>query len=685
MRRSPLRDALETVADSDGSNLQPLAVLVQAVRPSRAERKRGEAPRFTALLQLIEHQDDLREGLSRYVHRYFGGKAIGRTLTDAGMPSGTFWQELQQRLTYKVLPYQPAPDTLDHALINAFFQEGDADWVSALPDGEVARLLALLGVDGIDARDRHGLLMQELFFAAKVLALRIAGRAFDGEVLRMVPEHANFNSPFVRLEDALDHYLDRLRLGEASRRPDDPERVPVLVLLDECHTAIADAYRNSALLGITFRVNQHLVLMERMLRRLRAVLGAIAPPSEIDGRTALARMLKEVVRISSGRTRVGAFIKESTQVVAREITQHTGRKGEQYITTNRREYLAMLRSALGGGAIVAAACMLKAWYGSLDGSLFFHAFLYSMNYAMAFIAIYLLHLTLATKQPAMTAATIAQALDEGRRDGGVQYDALAELIARVWRSQFIAFVGNVAMAFPVALALAYGWNALFGQELLAHKSEKMLHELDPFGSLAIPHAAIAGVFLFISGLIAGSITNASIHRNVPLRIQEHPALKMVMSERWRQRIARAYEQHAGGVISNFWFGVFMGSVGAMGAFLGLSLDIRHITFAAGNLGLGLVGLDWTATLYTVIASVLGIGLIGLFNFTVSFALSLTLAMRSRGVPFAELLPIAWAVHDRFRKEPRSFFLPPAGDNAATRAVNSAAPDGQKADRGLTER
>jgi len=276
---------------------------------------------------------------------------------------------------------------------------------------------------------------------------------------------------------------------------------------------------------------------------------------------------------------------------------------------------------------------------------------------MAFIAIYLLHLTLATKQPAMTAATIAQAVDEGRHDRRRDYSSLAELVARVWRSQFIAFVGNVAMAFPVALALGYGWNLLFGPDLLAHKSDKMLHELDPFTSLAVPHAAIAGIFLFLSGLIAGSISNASIHSNVPLRIQEHPLLKLVMSPGWRQRLAGSYERHAGGIISNFWFGVFMGSVGAVGTFLGLALDIRHITFAAGNMALGLVGADWQVTAYTITASILGIGLIGLFNFLVSFSLSLSLALRSRGIPVAEARPIVAAVLARFRRNPLSFFLP----------------------------
>ncbi|MBK7945429.1 MAG: hypothetical protein IPJ85_09040 [Flavobacteriales bacterium] len=338
MRRSQLRGALEAIAHSDGSDVEGLAVLVQAIRPSRTERNRGENPRFLALLQLLEHQEDLRVGLSRYVKSYFGPKAIGRTLTDAGMPSGSFWHELRQRLTYKVLPFQPPPETLDHALINAFFQESDADWVSALPDDAVARLLELLGIDGIDARDRHGLLLQELFFAAKVLGLRIAGRAFDGEVLRMVPEHASFNSPFVRLEDELDRYLDQLRMGTVSRRADDPARTLVMAIIAECQEAIADAYRNTERLGITFRVNQHLMLMERKLKRLELVLGAIAPKADLDGRIALARLLKALVRISSGRTRVLGFIKDSTQVVAREITQHTGRKGEHYITSTKREH-----------------------------------------------------------------------------------------------------------------------------------------------------------------------------------------------------------------------------------------------------------------------------------------------------------------------------------------------------------
>ncbi|MBK9175453.1 MAG: recombinase [Flavobacteriales bacterium] len=659
MRSVPLRAVLESIAGYDGDDVDLLAALVRVLRPTRAQRARGEVPAIAALINLLRHQDDLRDGLAAYLRRLLHAKNMTRTFADAGMPSGSFWHELRERLTYKLLPYQPGEDSMDHVLINAFYQEGDADWMDDVPMDQAMELAGLLGVGHDTAPRQEDPVLNDALFAAKVLGLRIAGHAFDAEVLRMVPEHAHFESPFVLLEDRLDGYLDGVRLGTVSRSADEPLLRETLELVSRCHALIAEAYANAAEFGITFRVNQQLLLMERMLQRLERVLLFVAP-RDADRRREAVDLTRELVRISSGRNHVGAFIERSTQAVALEVTQHTGRKGEHYITSSRSEYQALLVSALGGGAIVAVACMLKAWYGSFQGSLFFHAVLYSMNYAMAFIAIYLLHLTLATKQPAMTAATIASALDAGRKEGASQrYEVLAGLIARVWRSQFIAFVGNVFMAFPVAVLLGLAWNLSVGHELLAHKSDALLQELDPLTSLAIPHAAIAGVFLFLSGLIAGSVTNASIHRHVPLRIREHPLLKITLSERWRTRIARWYEQHAGGVISNFWFGVFMGSVGAVGAFLGLSLDIRHITFAAGNMALGLVGADWQVTAYTVFASILGIGLIGLFNFTISFGLSLTLAMRSRGVPVAEILPMLNAVRSRFQDDPRSFFLPPA--------------------------
>lgn len=658
--KSPLRQVLETIALYRGDDTELLARLVQTIRPGKVARSKGEVPQFDALLSLLEHDDVLRQGLAEYLDRLLEGKRSSTTLLDAGMPQGGLWSELRERLIYKVLPYQPERNTLEHILVNVFFKPQDGEWVRGLDPLKCVRFLDLMGGVGLDQLPVHSFWIQELLFTAKALALRIAGRAFDSGVLRMVPEYANFESPFVALEAEVDQYLAALRNGEVSRDRNEPAHKHVLVLLGQGEALVERAFRNSAKYGISLRVNQDLMLLERMLVRLEAVLSTIAVDPKVDGRLAAVDLVKRLVKNSSGSTRVLGFLDRSTQIIAREITQHSGRKGEHYITSTRSDYLKMLRTALGGGSVVAFACVFKAWYSSWDVSLFGHAFLYSLNYAGAFITIYLLHWTLATKQPAMTAATLATALDQAKeRRGGDRYEALTDLMARVWRSQFIAFVGNVFMAFPVGIALVYGWNALFGGELFAHKAPKLIHELDPFASLALLHAAFAGVFLFISGLIAGSATNRSLHRRIPQRIEEHPALKLALSEATRKRLAGYYERNYGGVISNLWFGVFMGSLGTVGIIVGLPLDIRHITFAAGNLALGLVGGGWQISTYALVVSILGIGLIGFINFIVSFSLSLGLAMRSRGIPYRELLPIGRAVWTLHRQEPRRFYFPPA--------------------------
>lgn len=656
---------LKAIVAYDGVEVDLLSRLVVAIRPTKGERAKAIHPQVDELIALLKADPELAVGLSTYVMRLVHGKRFYRVIIDQGMPGEAFWYELRRRLAYKLLPNQPEKGTIEHVLTNVFFREGDAEWVGSLDMARCIELLELLGGRGADQWKHDDAPVVELLFSAKVLGLRISGKAFDSGVLRMVPEYENLLNPFVALGDALNEHLVGVQQGTISRRADEESNRHVNVLITHCQELIDRAYRNSSKHGMGFQVNQRLVMMRHMLERLAVTLDALAIRPDRDGRADTVDLVKQLIRFNTGSTRVLGFVDHSTQVMAREITHHTGRAGEHYITTTLAEYARMFRSALGGGFVVAFACVFKAWMGTLDSSLFGQATLYSLNYALAFITIYLLHLTLATKQPAMTAATIAATLDRGRGlPEQEHYDELALLLARVWRSQFVAFAGNVFMAFPVAVALACGWSFLFGPDLFAHKSPKLLGELDPFLSLAVPHAMLAGIFLFLSGLISGSVVNRSIHLRIPERFEQHPVLKLTMSDRMRARFAKLYAEHAGGVISNFWFGVFMGSIGVVGVILGLPLDIRHITFAAGNLGLGLVGAAWQVDTYTVVAAILGIGLIGIFNFVVSFGLSLALAMHSRNVPFTDLVDIGAAVWERFKRAPLSFFFPPRKEVAS---------------------
>ncbi|MNL70358.1 Site-specific recombinase [compost metagenome] len=71
----------------------------------------------------------------------------------------------------------------------------------------------------------------------------------------------------------------------------------------------------------------------------------------------------------------------------------------------------MFRTALGGGFVVGILCIIKILLSKVDTSFFGYAFIYSMNYAFGFIAIYILGFTLATKQPAMTASALIKSLE----------------------------------------------------------------------------------------------------------------------------------------------------------------------------------------------------------------------------------------------------------------------------------
>src|SRR3546814_10538998 len=90
-------------------------------------------------------------------------------------------------------------------------------------------------------------------------------------------------------------------------------------------------------------------------------------------------------------------------------------------------------------------------------------FVYSVNYAAAFVVMYIFHFSLATKQPAVTAHRFARSIEEAGASKRVE--ALAEIVVRTFRSQFVALVGNLLIVVPVALLIA---DLMFAQIGRAH-------------------------------------------------------------------------------------------------------------------------------------------------------------------------------------------------------------------------
>jgi site-specific recombinase len=587
---------------------------------------------------------------------------FSRLLTDSGILNDNhFLSEIKKRIFEKFLPFQPEKGTLQFVLNQVFYLSTDPIWINKIPYDQIVVIYELLGFKDIYGNIKEETPFSEIVLAMQILAQRMSGRALENDVIKMVPEYSNLESPFLGFEKELNQ-LEQIIRTNNYHYINSSELVykQLLLLHKQCNGFVDKAFLNSSKYGISLTVNQSLLRIRQQLIRIKELLPLIVVESNEDKIRNSTLILLKLIRYNCYRNNIRKLFLESTQLISYEITQHTAKSGQKYITDGYKEYFTMFYKAIGGGFIVGFLCLFKLLFSKVDTSAFGHAFLYSFNYAFGFIVIFLLGFTLATKQPAMTAATIAQTLDEGMKNKNQvkdKHNLFAKLFARIFRTQFIAFVGNVLFAFPISLFLIWFFDFSLGTNLAEAKAEKLITDLSPIHSLAIIHAAIAGIFLFLSGIISGNISNRNKHYQVVYRIQENPFLKQTFGIQKTKSISNWVNNNWAGVISNMWFGVFLGSTASLGIFFGINLDIRHITFASGNFALGLYGNHFSIDFWTFFWSITGIGLIGFINFIVSFTLSMLLAFRSRDIPLSELHLLNKSIFNYFKKAPLNFFFP----------------------------
>lgn len=656
----------------DGNNLWEykadetdlLAELVDLFRPK--DPKRTEAVSLESLLQLLRDNERYCNGLSLYLKGILKQKKFSRILTDAGiLGAAVFFSEVRKRLFSKLLPNQPKKDTLEYVLNQVFYLKTDPVWIEKIPLEQLEEFYHLVKFRSLYDSSEASSPLAELLYAMEVLIHRITGRALESEVIQMVPEYDGLESPFLAIQKEFALLSARLLDEQINYvAPDDIGYRQMLVLHHQCTDYVRAAFRNSEKYGISLRVNQSLLRIRQQLERLGVLLPLLAIEEDRETARDTITLGRSLIAYNCDKNNVRKLINESTQLLSYEVTQHTANTGEHYITKDRRDYLKMLWASIGGGMIVGMLCITKAFLSKMDTSAFGHAFFYSLNYALGFITIYVLGFTLATKQPAMTASALVRALESGRNasqaDEDEKHRAFAEFFARLFRSQFIAFVGNVLATFGMALLCVWLIDLIFHYNLALTKWYHLVKDQSPIHSPAALHAGIAGVYLFLSGIIAGSVANRDKHEHVYYRIQEHPLLKKSLGRVRTKKLAGLYERKWAGIVSNWWFGVFMGTTASIGIFIGLDIDVRHITFATGNLALGLYGANWNVSNELLIWAIIGIGIIGLMNFMVSFGLSLGLAFRSRNIPLSEFRPILKSVWKHFKRKPGSFFFPAFG-------------------------
>jgi len=629
---------------------------LDSVQPMRELFQSLKRTNFEVFLAYLKNNEEIKNNFRDYLFILFSNKSFTKALTDANILSeNAFFPELKKRISYKFLPPVEDENTISYIISKVLFNpKSDLNYIKNINPEDGSEFFKLMEIEKISSLPK---VKKELLISANILALRSVGNVLEAGITKMVPEYKNFDNPFVALQSELDSLIGRFKEDENLQiNSKDVDYKQIKIYLQQCLDFVDKAFKNASKFGISSKINQSLLKIRQQLRRIQDIIPILVIDNEEDVLINSKNLVSNTLKYNSHRNNVRELIDDSTRLISHLITSHTAETGTHYIATSSKEYLKMFWKASGGGIIVGFLCIFKMMMSYSHGSEFSHAVLYSLNYAFGFIIIYLLGFTLATKQPAMTAATMAKVLSD-ESSSEKNYKEFANLVAKLSRTQFIAFVGNVLWSFPVALAIIYGMDWFLEKNFAVAKADKLLKDLNPIESKAILHACIAGFFLFISGIISGNISNSSIFNQVPERISQSPFLNQVIGAKNSKKLSDFYTKHWAGIISNFWFGIFLGVIAPLGVFLGLDLDIRHITFSAGNFALALYGKGFDIDTYTFVISLVTIFLIGAFNFIVSFGLSMLLAFRSRKVNFGELTIIYKTILKYFIKNPLRFFIP----------------------------
>jgi len=575
---------------------------------------------------------------------------------ESGIPLARgFWQELFGRLRHKLLPpLQPENDFL-FVLNRVFFRNHDYIWVEDIPRSDWIAFFETLGLS-LHIDDKR--ILRQLLLSLNTLSFQVAQLGLEKEVLHYIPEQYRHDNPFVQ-QTYLIHELEEILAGEGDIHKaliGIAEKIGQKVAW--CHECIDHVRENHSQQGASLHQTYMLLLLANRLERISILVDLLDRDHRFDtGR--FVELFRMLIRNENRKNSILEFMSQSLGYLAYQIAEHKGAKGSKYITSTWAEYRAMLRSAMGGGAWICLVVLIKNLLIKLPMAIFWHGFAYSINYSLGFILIEETHTTLATKQPAFTASAVASSLDTRKNSHQPNLYNLAITVAKVSRSQIASFAGNLIIVFPGVWFLAWGYEKIVGHKLVSGAPAlKMLMDQHPWQSLSLLYACNTGVFLFLSGIIAGYVQNKIRYGHIGRRLQTHPILRLSLPAERLSRLATYVENHAGSLIGNICLGFFLGMAGFIGEIFGIRFDIRHITISAGNTSLAVYGLGFRNLnpwyLATVFGGVLGIGFL---NFLVSFSLAFIVAARSRGVrlrEYPEFLGILWRY---FKSNPLDFVRP----------------------------
>lgn len=666
-------------ATPDGNPVTLAAALVDRVRARQLESPEAARRGVLEMARSFDEDPATRAAFRKAILGILADRRQVPFYSDTGvLPNTGFFTESFRRITETILPGTNDRATLRDVFGEIFSRPEDADWVRDAGAEAWTAFLTALRFDECpeDAGALRVVMMHslnQLQEALRVVSYRISSIGLEDEMLRIRPSLEKFASPFLAQNVEAIAYIDAYDRWTAN--PDAPrhDERHLMVLLLQCRSVASGIRRLAARSGTSFRLTFLLSRLEQNIARAESLIDLLATYHTRRGDPSLlpallprvAALAVELVRAECRKNDLVEYLRETLRLMSLRITENASHTGDHYITESRSEYFEMLRAGLGAGFIIAFMALMKIYLGVGEMAPIPRIFIYGLDYGLGFVVIHMLHFTVATKQPAMTANAIAAAIGAGKNKTK-ELETLVTLIRRTARSQFAAIAGNLLLVIPTSILIILALKAIGASPVTPEKAGYLLTASHPWLSGSIFYAAIAGVFLFLAGIVAGYFDNLGAYNRIPERMLHAKWLTRPLGMDRVRSASRYVEDNLGALVGNFSFGFMLAGGWGLGVLLGLPIDIRHITFSSANAAFAAAAEDFSVAPGIWIPAVVGVVLIGVINLTVSFLLALLVALRSRGATL-DAPALLRAVARDFRRRPFAYFLPPPNKPAPVEA------------------
>lgn len=539
-------------------------------------------------------------------------------LSLAGLPNETgFFQDLVSRIQNKILPDEVITTDLGLILNDIFNSEDEIVMIDAIDEDTIKEFISEVFIDQSDFIKIRMALIQSL--ARMSIQLANSSLWLSNKLLKR-----GFSE-----WDVVERISNKILFYFST--PDSIDIVDLIGLNQQLESKTLEIQSNIGLMGVEVETVYTLQVQLKRIKRFRLISYLLddRTPLELSSRLFFSELVRDVYE-SRG---IKSFLINNLELLSKRVAQGNSAVGEHYVVKSWDDVRSMLYSALGGGFITAITVFLKHVLSLLHLSGFLKGITEAINYSFSFMTIQLAGFTLATKQPSTTAAFLAKTLTTSTRESGLA-------ILYILRAQVVAVVGNLCAVIPVCFLISFAF-LLLGYPIMskseAHEVFESSHLLGP----TVIFASFTGALLFLSSLVAGWFENFCIITNLPERIEYSSKIIKFIGLQNTKSISNFLKSNSNALAANISLGLFLGLAPQLMKFMGLPLEVRHITLASGTFAsaLPLVYTD-SYSIFSLVDSIGGLVLVGICNIFVSFALSLTLALSASGaskVSFAKLL------------------------------------------------